>query len=374
MTASQGSGRPRLPRIRLRVRSLMLLVLALGCWLGWYLQRVRTQQNAVAAVVKAGGTLDYDWNWGHYNPDIVDYNGKARAPRWLAKWVPEDYVANVNYVSLIHRPQLGTEKANDETLRRVGRLKHLEFLSLYGTDVTDAGLAHVENLTELRDLDLRKTAVGDAGLAHLKGLTNLRLLSIAETRVTDEAVLALGESRPDLQILREEDFLAMRCYPRVARDLKFCQSQPVRLACLLLLHRARQMASNRNSAELTATIQAICDLEAGDIFGLLKLAETRAECVRILEQRSQPHLPEKERVALHERCADRGIAALSAAVDRGYNTLTPVEGVPRTMRLLGSLRTDREDAKPITILYLDGENGPGLAEVLRRARERRAAP
>ena len=305
MTAVQLPRRRRLPRIRLSVRSVMLLVLALACWLGWYLQRVRSQQDAFAAIVKAGGSLEYDWRLGHFFPDIIDYPGKPQLPKWLSTRVGEDYFADITYVSLIPRPKLGTETANDDTLRRLSRLNRLEYLGLFSTAVTDAGLAHVRQLTRLKQLDLRKTQIGDPGIAHLKGMTNLRVLDIAETRVTDEGALAIEESLPEVQVLRDEDILSPRLALRAAADFDFARSQPVRLACRLLVHHARVLASHRDSPQLSATVHALCDLEATDKYSLLKLAQARAECLGILEPKWTPTLTASEREALEHRCGER---------------------------------------------------------------------
>jgi Leucine Rich repeat len=345
----------RLPSIRLSVRSLMLLVLVAGCWLGWYLQGVRRQQDAVDAVVKARGTLDYDWDKGHYDPDSSNYGRKPLALKWLAERLGVDYVANVIDVSLIYQPSMLAQKPNDETLRRVSQLSRLERLRLWGTDVTDAGLAHVKRLTHLHELNLSNSQIGDAGLANLEGMTNLRQLSVASTRVTDAGVLALEKSLPDLHILRDEDMQAISFAPNVG-DLHFALSQPVRLSCALLLHRARVMASNHDSTQLTTTIEAICSLEANDKFSLLRLAEARAQCLGILEPTYYPDLPGSDRAALQRRCADRGIAALSLAVDKGYNNLKRLEGDSRSTRILWNLHSH-----------------PGFAEIIARIKASRAA-
>ncbi len=355
MNLDQQPNRRRFLRIRFSLRSLMLLVLASGCWLGWYFERVRSQQAAVAAIVKSGGTFEYDWTLGHYIPDIIEYKGRPRVPQWVATHVGEGYIADITYVSLHHRPLAGTGTADDETLRRVSRLSRLETLGLFGTNVTDEGLAHIKQLTSLKDLDLRSTRIGDAGLNQLSGMTSLRLLNLAGTRVTNEGVLALEESLPDLQILREEDMSLSTFGPRVGADLDFARTQPVRTAIALLLYRARLMAANRDSAQLIATIGALYDLEANDAYTLLKLAGAHSECLRILEPQWSTSLTSPEREALTRRCAERGIAALSMAVDRGYDNFIRLEGDARTMRTLWNLR-DR----------------PGFAEIVARIKARRA--
>jgi hypothetical protein len=176
------------------------------------------------------------------------------------------------------------------------------------------------------------------------------------TRVTDEGALAIEESLPEVQVLRDEDVLSPRLAPRAAADFDFARSQPVRLACRLLVHRARVLASHRDSPQLSATVHALCDLEATDKYSLLKLAQARAECLGILEPKWTPTLTASEREALEHRCAESGIAALSLAVDRGYTNLERIEGNPAAMRTLWNLR-----------------NRAGFAEIVARVKVRRGA-
>ena len=239
-----------LPRIRLGVRALMLLIIVFGCWLSWYVRRVQVQRDALAAIIRAGGSVDYDWEWGNYNPDIIDYNGRPRMPKWLASRVGVDYVANVDEVILVPRTARDPNRADDETLAHVGRLGRLVLLNLNGTAITDAGLVHLNGLTRLSNLHLDRTQIGDAGLAQLKGMTNLRLLTVAGTRVTDDGVLAIEEALPKLQIHREEDMVFIENVSRARDDLDFARSRPIRLACLLLVHRATFMAGRNDKTRV----------------------------------------------------------------------------------------------------------------------------
>ena len=140
-------------------------------------------------------------------------------------------------------------KANDDTMGQVGQLDRLESLSLSMTNVTDKGVAHLEGLGLLRDLDLGQTKINDAGLAHLKGLKALRVITLWNTRVTDEGVLQLEEALPWAQIMRDEDLAFSAGVSRAIKDLHFARTQPIRLACLLLAHRAdgRDVAVRRPS-------------------------------------------------------------------------------------------------------------------------------
>jgi hypothetical protein len=66
----------------------MVIVLFLGIGLGRIVTRARVQQNAVAAIKAAGGSVDYDWQYtnGRYTP-----NGRPRGPTWLRERLGPHY-------------------------------------------------------------------------------------------------------------------------------------------------------------------------------------------------------------------------------------------------------------------------------------------
>jgi hypothetical protein len=329
----------RLPRIRLSVRALMLLILVFGCWLGWYMHRVQVQRDAVAAVMSAGGSVAYDWEWGRANSDIMRTTGRPRAPRWLADRVGIDYIANVILVDLTAR-RSDLNQAGDETLARVRRLSHLKSLWLTNnTTITNAGLAQIKGLTALRSLHLDDTLVSDAGLAHLKGMRQLETLSLSGSRVTDNGVLDLERALPSVQIHREEEMAFGKNLAAAIDDLDFARTQPIRLASWLLAERAKAVAANVDNAEFIATIDALCGLEANDPLSLIKLAQARAGCVGITDPFFSPHLSTSERQSLKQRCADSAIAALSLAVDLGYDNLPHLENE----RSMGVIRWNLRD-------------------------------
>jgi hypothetical protein len=324
-TTEQPGHRKR-PRFAISVRMLMILVLAFGCWLGWYARSIRIQRDAVAAIKRAGGSVWYDWELGG-DPNIINPN-KARAPKWLLDRVGVDYFANVVGVNLARNWGKQRANANDETLAHVGRLDSLEDLQLSSSAISDAGLAHIEGLTRLRTLQLEHTGITDSGLAHLKRLRTLRLLDLAGTRVSDEGVLDLELSLPDAQIFRDEVYLAPGGLNpmRAGQDLEFARSRPIRQACLLLAERARQMAARRNDAEIVATVRVVLELQASDKVSLVKIANACAEAINALDKVHASYLPVEERQALQQRCADHAIAALRSAINQGYRNVAYLKG------------------------------------------------
>ena len=55
--------RPGVAILRFSVRGLIVLVLLIGCWMGWLVRSARIQRDAVAAIKDAGGTVSYEWEW-----------------------------------------------------------------------------------------------------------------------------------------------------------------------------------------------------------------------------------------------------------------------------------------------------------------------
>ncbi|MGC8641180.1 MAG: hypothetical protein ACP5XB_15040, partial [Isosphaeraceae bacterium] len=285
--------------VGISLRRLMAFVLVLGVLLGWYVRSVRIQRAAVAAIEATGGSVFYDSQNRNEGPNFYYkpfglkwlFSPRVLAPKWLVDRIGFDYTGAAVYARL-------GPKADDATMVQVGQLDRLESLGLSGTNVTDAGLVHLEGLTLLHDLRLDHTRITDAGLAHLKGLNELRTLDVANTHITDDGVLALQDALPWLQVLRDEDSALWSATSRAMNDLDFARSRPVRLACLLLAHRAEVEAHQGKKAELIATASALCELGASDKVSLAKVAIACTSCMHSLEFIHPTHMSAAEKKTL----------------------------------------------------------------------------
>jgi hypothetical protein len=195
--AGQTLSAPRSRRsfLRFSVRGLLLLIVVIGCGLGWLARVVRTgqtQRRAVAAIYQAGGWVLYDTDW---DEGQATTSWKPRWPRSLVDRLGVDYFGNVVFINL-------HDRGTDLVMVQVGRLTHLKQVHRPGLAVTDSGLAHLRRLNELELLSINRTQVTDAGLAHLKDLKGLKWLRVAGTRVTDAGVRELRNSVPQLQAIR----------------------------------------------------------------------------------------------------------------------------------------------------------------------------
>ncbi len=192
---SETASRPRRAFFLVSVRGLLLLILLIGCGMGWVAQIMRSgavQRRAVAAINQAGGWAMYDTEWEEPQNTSA---WKPRWPQWLVERVGVDYLANVVFINL-------HDRGNDQVLEQVARLNHLRQLHRTGFAVTDAGLAHVGRLSELQLLSLDDTRVTDAGLTHLKKLKQLKWIKLTRSKVSDAGVAELRKSLPNLQVLR----------------------------------------------------------------------------------------------------------------------------------------------------------------------------
>lgn len=185
--------RPRRRYLNVSLRSLLLVILAIGAWLGWLVHGARVQREAVAAIERSGGWSAYDWEWK--DGDKIR-NGKPWGPRWLVDLIGVDFFGSVVIVVL---PEAGS----DAVLAHIGHLSRLEELNLSFSPVTDAGVAHMKGLTHLKDLSLRGTRVTDTGVAHLAGLEGLRRLHLGGTGITDRGMTYL-EGMTELELLHLE--------------------------------------------------------------------------------------------------------------------------------------------------------------------------
>ena len=87
---------------------------------------------------------------------------------------------------------LGGTQTSDLGLSYFKKLNNLQVLDLEGTQITDAGLQHLKGM-KLVSLKLGKTRIGGSGLKHLAGLTELRVLDLSGTSVTDDSLTALAK-------------------------------------------------------------------------------------------------------------------------------------------------------------------------------------
>jgi hypothetical protein len=100
----------------------------------------------------------------------------------------------------------GSNAFGDDGVRHLATLPRLEYLSLYGTAITDRGLEVLRHLPSLKTLDLGMTRVTDAGMAQLAHCHELEEVNLSWTHTGDGALRALA-GKPKLRDFRSGAFI-----------------------------------------------------------------------------------------------------------------------------------------------------------------------
>jgi hypothetical protein len=212
-----GMDRANKPKVRwktISIRGMLLLVLAIGLWLGWIVNKARQQREAVAALQKFGGFVHYDWefkngpvkvprgnhiwmaSWGKYTP-----KAKPWAPEWMRRALGDEYFQSIAHVSLYVdlKNQIADAKwvdmgPADDALKTLSTQTSVRTLQIGGQQVTDENLAYVGKLTGLEELNIGwGFHLTDKGFLPLTGLTRLRILEVDHSKMTDASLAAIGK-------------------------------------------------------------------------------------------------------------------------------------------------------------------------------------
>jgi len=193
-------------RFQFGLRSLLLLVTAIGLglgWASWKLNEIRQHQRVVEEVRRLGATVSFEHQLNNPNP-------VAPGPRWLKRILGEDFLAEVTQI------QLNDERVNDDTLALIATLPNegssliatsdgitdeglehlakgtgLDALEIHSANVTIAGYENLKKLKKLESLIVRDERIDDSWLPVLADLTQVRYLTLTQTRVTDAGLTHL---------------------------------------------------------------------------------------------------------------------------------------------------------------------------------------
>ncbi len=188
-------------RLNISLRVFLLVVLALGLWMGWLTNSARRQRHTAETIREYGGLVYYDHQLRNNQaspeslllPDMTSQLSVPRPLRWLHKHVGDDYFQRIAGVSLISvesgKGRGVTRPTDDEIMDSLSGLKSLRALILEKAQTTDdsvknlRGLRHLESVVMINAHDL-----SDVGVSHFRGLTNLRLLQIDNTEVSNKKI------------------------------------------------------------------------------------------------------------------------------------------------------------------------------------------
>ncbi len=236
------AAKPRRRWLRFSLRTMLLVITLLCVWLGPKIIVARRQHEAVEAILKTGGEVEFDYQMvpSGIEPDEFGYKSGADVlppgPAWLRKIIGDEFFCDVVRVTLkgriIHEsdfaqlaklPRLrevwlvgNTQiELNDAGIQRpledadlhvLQDLSQLRVLGIYPVDgqrmpnIKGPRFANLIGLKHLRRLDLDNTNFDDKGMQHIGKLTALKSLSLDNTRITD-AGLAQLENLSNLELL-----------------------------------------------------------------------------------------------------------------------------------------------------------------------------
>ena len=103
--------------------------------------------------------------------------------------------------SNISHLDLSRTKVNDQVMGTVKKMKHLTWLGLRSTGVTNLGIKQLKNMQFLRYLNLSGTKVSDGAIKDLAALKDLEEVYLWNSEVTDKGVESLRKALPEAKII-----------------------------------------------------------------------------------------------------------------------------------------------------------------------------
>lgn len=201
-----------LPRFRLR--SFLIVAILVGTVPGYYAQRARSQQRAVAWIERNRGDVLYQHEVQPYNPlqDIVPNgvlppwrreNPKPPGPEFLQEYLGMDYLDTVVHAEVydddhpitsvdqlkslpnLQRLKIYLEQAKGCNFSGLSHLKKVRKLILWIPDLDD--ISFLSHYHQLEVLEIYESNVKD--LTPISNLTHLKRLEISGSPVANTSVL-----------------------------------------------------------------------------------------------------------------------------------------------------------------------------------------
>ena len=187
-TQPQPTSKPKLRWFQFSMRTLLVIMLLVGCGLGWLIRDVREQEAVVEMIRRGDGRIAFG------EPRFLGRIGVVRS------LLGEHAFAPVTGVDLFD--------STDAHIAKIKSWKKIQWLDISGSEVSD--LSPLSGLTELTELGMLSTKVTNltplaglnrltvlniegaevSNLTPLSGLSRLSYLYLVDTRVTDLSPLA----------------------------------------------------------------------------------------------------------------------------------------------------------------------------------------
>lgn len=176
-------------RASISLKYMMVFVAVAGV-LCYATLRVKRKVDAVQKIVKAGGTIKYDFEYFHTSP---------KEPGFLAKWLPREVFHDVVEIDI--------DDNNFDDFQLLARFENLQDLRIISPKIKSEDLKYIASLRHLRVLllnsgitegidEIRSSNINNSGIVKLQALTNLEELFLRYTDIDDDALAALSNQAP----------------------------------------------------------------------------------------------------------------------------------------------------------------------------------
>ena len=182
-------------RRRFSIAWLLLLAAAVGVVSKMHVERQQTQKD-VATIREIG---DREWtSKKKLRRKMVDYSLIDQAtPLQFSDIGGQTVLTGLNFDI---EEDLGcgccfgtvTTAIDENELKTISRIRHLEDLCVPHSSITDAGLKSLSGMRHLKSLDISFNQISDEGLMDLRNLPNLEKLKIADTSISDAGTVDLN--------------------------------------------------------------------------------------------------------------------------------------------------------------------------------------
>jgi hypothetical protein len=115
--------------------------------------------------------------------------------------VSDDGLRRVSQLRTLTSLNLGGDSFTDDGLSHLNQLTQLKQLWLRSSRIHGPALQHLTPLSGLKELCIDCAAITDGDIQHLSGLTHLEWLTLVGTQVTEAGALRLFEHLPECSII-----------------------------------------------------------------------------------------------------------------------------------------------------------------------------
>ena len=203
--------------LRMKLRTLMILVPVVGVGLAWDVgrrQREARRQWVIATIKSSGSSVEFagpeisriTWFGGstspaslpqrELTPDQIEALGacdQLRALMMVSGAMTDAALDQVSHDSLLEHLYCFQPRITDAGVKHLARLKHLKSLQLLRVpDLTDAALGLFAGLAELEALTLSASSIQGTGFDQLIHLKKLNMLVTANSPITDTGLASIG--------------------------------------------------------------------------------------------------------------------------------------------------------------------------------------